>query len=103
MAVLTGFCDSNGTPIRVGDLLRKIVDTNRELHGNWAYYRVVQRGIAPFLFYEYSEAGEVLPPGMAGGPLTDEYDIEQIFRDPDPSSVRPNDELLVSQGVATFT
>lgn len=91
----TGLCDSNGTPISVGDKLKKPVDCNRELHGEWAVYEVIQRGLTPVISYLYSEKGKVLPEGYLASPLCSEYDGKMFCFARDLQALRPTDEGMV--------
>ncbi len=95
MTASTGLHDSEGVEIRVGDLVTKTTDCNASRHGACAYYRVIQRGLTPVLVYERSDSGQVLPAGMTGGILCDEYDLEEFIRSADLSAIRPVSTLLV--------
>tara|TARA_R110002094_G_scaffold129758_1_gene123510 strand:+ start:107 stop:442 length:336 start_codon:yes stop_codon:yes gene_type:complete len=91
---ITGLRDSNGAPIFVGDRLKTSVTCNEEKYGQWAMYRVVQRGIVPVLVYVESEKGQVLPQGMAGGVLSDQYDLKALMTCDSGDDLRPIDTLV---------
>lgn len=93
----TGLCDSNGQLIRVGDILRKEVTCNNELHGDWALYRVELQGLTPVIRYVSSEKGEILPAGYLGAPLADEYDRKMFTFTTCVERLRPDDQLIVEK------
>lgn len=70
----TGLYDSDQQPICVGDLLKLEVTSNTDLHGSYSVYEVIQPGVIPLMSYLYSEKGQVVPKGKAGGPLNNMYD-----------------------------
>ena len=91
----TGLSDSNGRLIKIGNKVKHPVDCNQDLHGEWAVYKIKQRGIVPVLSYEYSEKGRILPEGYTGSPLSDHYDSKMFMFANDVSDLTPNVELLV--------
>ncbi len=94
----TGLRDSNGAPIHIGDFVKKPVDCNHEVHGEWAIYEVRTQGVVPILSYVRSEKGQVLPEGYTGSVLSDEYDGKMFVFATDSTVLRPMDELEVVAG-----
>lgn len=90
----TGLCDSNGTPLSVGDNV-KLFNPDAEAHGEWSEYKIILRGIIPALSYLHSEKGQVLPVGMTGMPLSDFYDTEEFMRSDTLEAIRPDGFKLV--------
>lgn len=91
----TGLCDSHGVELYVGDIVRKPVDANTEVHGDWALYRIVQQGLTPLLLYVRSEKGQVLPEGYTGCVLADLYNPKMFCFATDPLSLRPVDDIFL--------
>ena len=92
----TGLRDSAGTPICIGDRVRRPVTGNVEFHGAWSVYEVALRGMTPVLSYVTSEKGQQLPVGYVGCVLADLYDPEIFLWATDLLSIRPmDDEVLV--------
>jgi hypothetical protein len=95
--VVTGLCDSHGTPIVIGDLVRKNTDCNQDLHGEWTDYRVSLRGMVPVLLYVRSQKGQILPGGYTGKPLSECYDPKNFMFVIDVGSLRPREALVIIQ------
>ena len=91
----TGLCDSNGTSISVGSRIKKPVDCNTEMHGNWAIYEVRLQGIVPILSYIRSEKGDVLPVGYTASVLSDEYDQKLFVFAKNSQGLRPENNIEV--------
>ena len=85
----TGLRDSDGANIYIGSKLRSKVTCNTEMHGEWAYYDVVQRGIIPVMRYTHSERGEVLPVGYLSCCLSDMYDGKMLMFAKNIGDLRP--------------
>jgi hypothetical protein len=67
----TLFLDAEGTPIRVGDIVRAPVTINQRFHGTWADYRIRKAPGGYVMAYLRSEKGPVLPEGYTAGYMTD--------------------------------
>ena len=93
--VATGFCDSAGKPIHVGDIVRREVTGNIDFHGKWSDYKITQQGIAPLLSYVASESGQVLPEGYTGCWLTSCYDNKLAWFSVQPNRLKPIERMLV--------
>lgn len=91
----TGLSDALGNEIHVGDILRKPVTANEDVHGDWALYRVKQQGIVPVLSYVRSEKGAILPEGILASPLSDEYDRKLFVFARAVRSIRPLAHIVV--------
>lgn len=91
----TGFSDSLGKPIHVGDTVRKEVTCNQEFHGDWVDYLIELQGIIPKLSYLQSETGKKLPPGYTGCWLSECYDTKLALFACDPDSIHPVEKMLV--------
>ena len=87
----TGFMDTAGVEIRVGDILRLPVTVNADVHGSWADFVLDMAGIVPVLKYVQSEAGRVLPPGYLTRLFSDLYDQEMLMGTYDTVSLSPVD------------
>lgn len=94
-AMSTGLMDSHGVEIFIGDQIKKPVDCNQDVHGQWVIFKVIQRGLTPVLIYERSASGYVMPKGMSGGPLCDEYEVEEFCLAEELHSIRPACDLMV--------
>jgi hypothetical protein len=93
--ICTGVCDSNGKLIKVGGTVRKPNDINHDIHGRWVEYEIKQQGLTPILSYLRSETGNAIPKGYTGCPLSDLYDLKMFCFAKDPSTLRPEEELVV--------
>lgn len=93
--ITTGLCDADGVEIFVGARIKKPVDCNQEVHGDWAIYEVRQQGLTPLLTYIESEKGKVLPTGYAAAPLSDEYPQKMFCFARDSLSLRPIEDIRV--------
>ncbi|MEZ6068293.1 MAG: hypothetical protein R3B90_21845 [Planctomycetaceae bacterium] len=89
----TGLFDDHGRPICVGAFVKKPVTCNTDLHGEWAVYQVVLRGIVPILSYMRSQTGRKLPVGYIAAPLSDEYDQKLLLFVSDMKDLRPMNSL----------
>lgn len=85
----TGFVDSGGRDICVGDHVHAQVTGNSAVHGDWCVYRIIQRGLAPALMYRYSQHGYIFPEEYTGQFLTDVYDRKLSLFVEDTTTLRP--------------
>lgn len=76
----TMFLDVDGHHIVTGDIVRKRIEINQDLHGTWADYRVRKAPGGYVLSYLISEKGAILPEGYTAGymadQLADEDDVD---------------------------
>lgn len=88
--ISTGLCDSRGNEIFIGDHLKIPTTINKYLHGDWAIYKVKQKGIIPIVGYIESEKGQVIPKGMMSCFLTDYYDRKLLLEISEILRLRPD-------------
>ncbi len=91
----TGLCDSVGEAIHVGDLIKMIVTGNSDLHGEWAYYEVKQKGLTPILSYIKSDKGQIVPKGYLSMVLCDNYNMKNFLMCNDIGMLNPLEEIHV--------
>ena len=72
----TMFVDVDGHHIMTGDVVRKPVRINQELHGTWADYRVRKAPGGYVFSYIVSEKGAILPEGYTAGYMADQLEDE---------------------------
>jgi hypothetical protein len=72
-------------------------DSSDGPHGPWSYFRVAQRGLTPVLLYETSSTGPVLPKGMSGSPLCDQYDPKEFMTYDELSRIQPVSRLEITR------
>lgn len=70
--------DSNGKQIKIGDILKQKNNGNTALHGEYGYYKIVNRGGFPVMSYLMSDTGYILPPDYLALHLSDLYDPKSL-------------------------
>jgi hypothetical protein len=93
--VSTGLCDSEGTEMFVGDMVKVPVTCNEDFHGSYSIYEIKQQGLTPVFSYVRSEKGEMLPKGYAGAVLAEWYDTKMFLMAEDSLALRPTDDFVV--------
>ena len=91
----TGLRDSEGVMIHVGQTVRQKGTCNTDMHGNWALYKIITRGMVPVMSYLYSENGDVLPEGYLACLLSDKYDRKIFLFATDLDNMRPIEDLII--------
>jgi len=76
----TGLKDSTdpAQELWVGDIIKRPTNTNQTLHGAYAYYEIISRGMIPLMSYLCSEKETKMYRGYLFTLLTSDFDIEQI-------------------------
>jgi len=92
----TGFVDTDGKFVYVGDIVRIPVDTNSEFHGEWSEWVVELRNTVPVLVYLRSEHGNLMPRGYLVRYLAEQYDRESVFYSKSTAAVRPIEAMRVT-------
>ena len=91
----TGLRDANGRVIQVGDLIRRPVTGNKDVHGEWSIYRVKLRGTVPGLFYVRSQTSQVFPEDYTGCCLSDLYESKALLFYVNFDDLRPTEAIVV--------
>lgn len=91
----TGLRDSNEVEIFEGDIIKREVGCNEELHGSYSLVEVKFQGSIPTLSYLRSEKGAVLRRGYTAGRLSDNYDIKCLMFASDTLSLVPDERIEV--------
>ena len=91
----TGLFDSDGRGILIGSIVRTQTTINTEFHGDWADYKVIQRGMTPVVSYLRSEKGEMLPEGYLSRALHTYYDAKLFLFSTKLDNIRPIGRLIV--------
>lgn len=91
----TGFSDSKGVEMFDGDVIKREVDCNIELHGEYSLVEVKFQGSVPVLSYLRSEKGAILPRGYTAGLLSDNYDAKCLMFVKDTCSLVPVEHIEV--------
>ena len=92
-----GLCDSGGTEFKVGSVVRRRAEINKEVHGDWVDYEITLQGTTPLMAYLRSEKGEVLPKGYTACCLSDVYDMKMFVFAKDSMSLRPDEDLFIQE------
>lgn len=79
MTDVLGVADSEGTPIKIGDFVRRPTSRPSGPHGEWSVSQVILQAGFPVLSYCYSEKGKVLPTGYTRSFLSDLYSPKSLL------------------------
>lgn len=72
----TMFVDMDGRHIMTGDVVRRPVTGNRDLHGEWIDCRVRKAPGGYVFHYLISQKGSILPEGYTAGYMADQLEGE---------------------------
>ena len=90
-----GLCDSSGLELKLGSVVRRKSEINKEMHGEWVDYEVTLQGTVPLLTYLRSQKGDVLPKGYTASCLSDFYNLKMFVFSKKSLNLRPEEDFFI--------